>query len=134
MPRGRPKQAYGNRTDLNGKIPKDAPKGMPYGEKKESLDAQSAVPMGSPEMEVMPVSEAPMAAQPEPAPTPAKPISLMEPTQRPNEDILTGMTQSRSGNPDLEQLKSLQPIFEAEAMTDSAPQIFKDFVGWLRNQ
>ena len=52
MPRGRSKQAYGNRTDLNAKIPKAAPTGMPYGENKTLMDRQSAVAMGNPEMAI----------------------------------------------------------------------------------
>ena len=138
MPRGRSKQAYGNRTDLNGSIPKSAPTGMPYGENKKSMDAQSAVPMGTPEMATPPSTDtapqAPQEAMQPMAQTPVQAVPLTAPTQRPNEDVLTGLTQTRSGNPDLEKLKSFQSMFEAEAMADDAPQVFRDFVGWLRNQ
>lgn len=129
MPRGRSKQAYGNRTDLNGKIPKAAPTGMPYGENEKLMDSQSAVPMSNPEMatpESMPVPE---VTSPK-----VTPIPLTEPTQRPNEDILTGATTTRQSNQDIQTLKSLQPMFEAEAAQDDAPQIFREFVSWLRTQ
>lgn len=127
MPRGRSKQAYGNRTDLNGKIPKAAPTGMPYGENKKLMDAQAAVPMANPAM------PAPMET---PAPPEARvtPIPLTAPTERPNENILKGLSQSRSQNTDLQKLKSLQPIFEAEALADDAPEMFREFVNWLRVQ
>jgi hypothetical protein len=130
MPRGRSKQAYGNRTDLNGKIPKAAPTGMPYGENKKLMDAQSDVPMGSPEMAVA----APQETAQSPMQPPVTPIPLTAPTQRPNEDILTGMSQSRSQNTDLQKLKSLQPLFEAESLADDAPELFREFVSWLRLQ
>ena len=130
MPRGRSKQAYGNRTDLNGKIPKAAPTGMPYGENKKLMDAQAAVPMANPAM------PAPMETPAPSAPPEARvtPIPLTAPTERPNENILTGLSQSRSQNTDLQKLKSLQPIFEAEALADDAPEMFREFVNWLRVQ
>lgn len=131
MPRGRSKQAYGNRTDLNAKIPKAAPTGMPYGENKKLMDAQSAVPMANPEMAVVPPME---TAQAPAQPAPVSPIPLTAPTQRPNEDILSGLSQSRSQNTDMQKLKSLQPIFEAEALADDAPEMFREFVNWLRVQ
>jgi hypothetical protein len=105
---------------------------MPYGENQKLMDAQSAVPMGSPEMSVAPPAEA-MSAQ-APAQPQVTPIPLTAPTQRPNENILTGMSQSRSQNTDLQKLKSLQPLFEAEALADDAPEMFREFVGWLRLQ
>lgn len=131
MPRGRSKQAYGNRTDLNGKIPKAAPTGMPYGENQKLMDAQSAVPMGNPEMEttapMAPEASAPMAQK-------VTPVPLTAPTERPNENILTGATTTRQPDSDMQKLKSLQPLFEAEAATDDAPQVFREFVSWLKTQ
>jgi hypothetical protein len=128
MPRGRSKQAYGNRTDLNGKIPKAVFIGMPYGENKTLMDRQDAVSMGTPEMAVAPT---PVQESPSPKVTP---IPLTDPTQRPNEDILTGATTTRQPNQDIQTLKSLQPLFEAEAAQDDAPQVFREFVSWLRTQ
>jgi hypothetical protein len=133
MPRGRSKQAYGNRTDLNGKIPKAAPTGMPYGENKKLMDAQSAVPMGNPEMEKVAPQEQPPMAQ-APMEQRVTPIPLTAPTQRPNENILTGATTTRQPDSDMQKLKSLQPLFEAEAATDDAPQVFREFVSWLKTQ
>lgn len=133
MPRGRSKQAYGNRTDLNGKIPKAAPTGLPYGENKKLMDAQSAVPMANPAMEVTPPTTQVQAQAPA-QPSPVSPIPLTAPTQRPNENILSGLSQSRSQNTDMQKLKSLQPIFEAEALADDAPEMFREFVNWLRVQ
>jgi len=132
MPRGRSKQAYGNRTDLNGKIPKAAPTGMPYGENKKLMDAQSAVPMGTPEMETVPMDQAPEESVP--MAQKVTPVPLTAPTERPNENILTGATTTRQPDSDMQKLKALQPLFEAEAATDDAPQVFREFVSWLRTQ
>jgi hypothetical protein len=131
MPRGRSKQGYGNRTDLNAKIPKSAPTGMPYGENKKLMDSQSVVPMANPEMQTVPPKALeetiPMAQK-------VTPVPLTAPTQRPNENILTGATTTRQPDPDMQKLKSLQPIFEAEAASDDAPQVFREFVSWLKTQ
>jgi hypothetical protein len=125
MPRGRSKQAYGNRTDLNGKVPKAAPTGMPYGENKKLMDAQDAVPMASPEVPPpTSVSTAP----------PVKPVTLDQPTQRPDENIMTGLSTTKSQNPDIIALKSMQGLFEAEALRDDAPDTFREFTRWLRSQ
>lgn len=132
MPRGRSKQAYGNRTDLNGKIPKSAPTGMPYGENKKLMDAQSEVPMGNPEME----KTSPTTSVTESVPMTQKvtPVPLTAPTERPTENILTGATTTRQSDPDMQRLKALQPLFEAEAATDDAPRVFREFVSWLKTQ
>lgn len=127
MPRGR--KAYANRTDLNNpKVAVNAPTGMPYGENKALRDAQKAVPMGNPEMAQAPAST--------PTAAPVKPIPLTQFTDRPNENIMTGVTTpvQQPGNQDLQKLKSFQGIFEAEAQSDDAPQTFRDFVEWLRYQ
>lgn len=125
MPRGRSKQAYGNRTDLNGKVAMAAPTGMPYGENKKLMDAQAAVPVASPS--VPPPPSAPSAP-------PVKPVTLDQPTQRPNENILAGMSTTKSQNPDIIALKSMQGLFEAEALRDDAPDTFIQFTQWLRSQ
>jgi hypothetical protein len=107
---------------------------MPYGENKKLMDAQSAVPMGNPEMAVTPPTETTQELAQAPAQPAVTPIPLTAPTQRPNENILSGMSQTRSQNTDLQKLKSLQPIFEAEALADDAPETFREFVNWLRTQ
>lgn len=131
MPRGRSKQGYGNRTDLANKVGGE----MAYGEKAKLMAGQKDVPMANAETSVP--AAAPMAS-PEVAQSPVQPkvtpIPLTAPTQRPNENILAGMSQSRSQNTDLQKLKSLQPLFEAEALADDAPEMFREFVGWLRLQ
>lgn len=131
MPRGRSKtQAFAQRTDLQGKVPNQTPKGLAYGEAKASADAQRIVPVGNPAVPpAVPVEPAPAMRTPVPTPVP-----LSEATQRPNEDILTGMNTTRQANPDLAKLKSLQPIFEAEALSSDAPEIFREFTKWLRSQ
>jgi hypothetical protein len=128
MPRGRSKQGYGNRTDLANKVGGE----MAYGEKAKLMAGQKDVPMANAETsvpEAPPTMEAQAPAQPQ-----VTPIPLTAPTQRPNENILAGMSQSRSQNTDLQKLKSMQPLFEAEALADDAPEMFREFVGWLRLQ
>jgi hypothetical protein len=140
MPRGRSKQAYGNRTDLNGKIPKAAPTGMPYGENKKLMDAQSAVPMGTPEMAAPPETpmaapaEAPMATPMQQAPT--RVVSLSAPSEMPDEDISQGLLppQPNQVDPDISRLKNTYlPLFMEEAGKPNAPVMFRDFVKWLNN-
>lgn len=135
MPRGRSKQpkAYSNRTDLNGPVAAAAPKGMPYGESKKLMDAQKAVPVAAQDVPAPPES-APSAQPPMASMPPVKPIPLTAETQRPMEDVLTGMTESRSDNPDIQRMKALQPMFEAEALSPDAPETFRQFVTWLRSQ
>jgi hypothetical protein len=130
MPRGRSKQGYGNRTDLANKVGGE----MAYGEKAKLMAGQKDVPMANAATSVP--EAAPAQAMPAQAPMQPQvtPIPLTAPTQRPSEDILAGMSQSRSQNTDLQKLKSLQPLFEAEALADDAPEMFREFVSWLRVQ
>jgi hypothetical protein len=138
MPRGRSKQAYGNRTDLNGKIPKTAPTGMPYGENQKLMDAQSAVPMGTPEM-AAPVEapvEAPMkASMQQAAQSPSRVLPLSAPSEFPEEDISQGLLPPQQQlDPDISKLKNTYlPLFMEEAGKPNAPVMFRDFVKWLNN-
>ena len=140
MPRGRSKQAYGNRTDLNGKIPKAAPTGMPYGENKTLMDRQSAVQMGTPEMAApaAPTAEPTMvsAMNQQAAPTPAQIVPLSAPSEFPNEDISQGLLprSNQQVDPDITRLKETYlPLFMQEAGNPNAPVMFRDFVKWLNN-
>jgi hypothetical protein len=140
MPRGRSKQAYGNRTDLNGKIPKAAPTGMPYGENKKLMDAQSAVPMGTPEMaapaEPTMVSSMEQQAAPVETAPQARVVPLSAPSEFPEEDISQGLLPSANQqvDPDISRLKETYlPLFMQEAGNPNAPVMFRDFVKWLNN-
>jgi hypothetical protein len=129
MPRGRAKTGYANRTDLAAKVGGE----MTYGEKQKLMDGQKDVPMGSPAMAEAPPMEATPATPTTQAPS-VTAVPLTAPTQRPDENILTGVNQTRVQDPDLQKLKSLQPIFEAEALSDDAPEVFRQFVSWLRTK
>lgn len=140
MPRGRSKQAYGNRTDLNGKIPKSAPTGMPYGENKKLMDAQSAVPMGNPEMaapaEPTMVSSMDQQAAPQVATPQPRVVPLSAPSEFPDEDISQGLLPpaNQQVDPDITKLKDTYlPLFMQEAGNPNAPVMFRDFVKWLNN-
>ena len=115
MPRGRSKQpkAYSNRTDLQGKVAAAAPKGMPYGENKKLMDAQKDVPVATPDVPTPPADAGMPAPQ---MAAPVTPIGLDVPSQRPNESILTGLNTTRQSSSDIQALKALQPLFEAEAL------------------
>lgn len=130
MPRGRSK-AYANRTDLTGKVPVDAPTGMPYGENKKLRDRQRAVPVANPEVPKPQANAMPAI----PNPVPAQPVvPLSEPTQFPNEPITTGVKElSQNVDPDISKLKSYLPLFKQEAAAANTPAMFRDFVKWLDN-
>jgi len=133
MPRGRSKQAYGNRTDLNGAVPKAAPTGLPYGESKKLMDAQAAVPMASPEL-----PPAPPVTQEAQAPVaPLEPIgttSLGAPTEFPNESIGQGLLPQAQVDPDITRLKTTYlPLFIQEASNPNTPVMFREFVKWLND-
>lgn len=139
MPRGRSKQAYGNRTDLNGKIPKSAPTGMPYGENKKLMDAQSEVPMGNPEMAVVAPSDPNIELEQQIASAPApekRLLPLSASSEFPDEDISQGLLprQGKQIDPDITKLKNTYlPIFMQEAGNPNAPVMFRDFVKWLNS-
>ena len=139
MPRGRSKQGYGNRTDLNGKIPKSAPTGMPYGENKKLMDAQSAVPMANPEMAVAePMTNASLETgmAPPPPTEMVKAVPLSAESEFPDEDISQGLLppQQQQIDPDISRLKTTYlPLFVEEAGKPNAPVMFRDFVKWLNN-
>lgn len=136
MPRGRSQQpkAFANRTDLVGKVAAQAPTGMPYGEAKKMQDAQVAVPVSNPDV------PKPVAQPQSPAPSLAQisapqPKALTQPTDFPNEGILTGATsQIGSVDPDTTRLKSYLPLFKVESAKPGVPLMFKDFVKWLDQQ
>lgn len=123
MPRGRAKQgkAYPNRTDLSGPSKMDAPTGQAYGERAKQIEAQRAVPMGAPE-----VPQPQMA----PMPTAQSVTRLSEPTQRPQEPLMTSATQQ--ADPDVIVLRNeFLPLFRQQAQMPTAPDQFKAFVRWL---
>lgn len=90
---GTPGTAYGNRTDLN--MPASTVPNQEYGKATQQREAQSAVPMGS-----SPVSVAPPApAQRAPLPAPGT-LPHLEPTQRPNEPVTTGIAYGPGAGPE----------------------------------
>ena len=98
---------YSNRTDLQNpaqKIAKQAATGQAYGEAKQQMDAQNAVPMGA----------SPVASAPPPQvqrPTPGGLGDLTRPTERPG-DLMTPMYQNtpmmfNSSDPVMAELSTL---------------------------
>lgn len=125
MPRGRGKQgkAYSNRTDLNGPVKMDAPTGQAYGERKAQMDAQRAVPMGTPEVPLPDMTAAPSARTV---------TRLSEPTQRPQEPLMTAPADMQQVDPDVMVLRNeFLPLFRQQAQMPTAPDQFKAFVRWL---
>lgn len=78
--------AKGNRTDMNNpakKIAKSAAKGQTYGEAKQQMDAQAAVPMGqSPTSAPPPMQQGPM---------PGRMGAFARGTERPTEPLTAGV-------------------------------------------
>lgn len=99
MPGGRPRggsrsgkvgKAYPNRSDLNGgKMPITATKGGQYGSGEASMDAQRAVPMGTPE--VAPGGPPGQFTGPPPGmPAPGSMGDLFADSQDPSEHVMSG--------------------------------------------
>lgn len=132
MPRGRSK-AYANRTDLTGKVPVNAPTGMPYGENKKLRDAQKDIPVANPEMAAPPEVQAAPSMPQMPSQTAEPVVPLTEPTQFPDESITTGLPvmNQQQLDPDTTKLKSYLPLFKLEANKPDVPNTFKEFVKWL---
>jgi hypothetical protein len=96
MPRGRGRggsrngqvgKSYQNRKDLNGAIPKATATGQAYGAAKAQMDAQSAVPMGTPE-----VAPASFQGLPPEVPRPGAMGDLFADSTAPDEHVMNGAT------------------------------------------
>lgn len=105
MPGGRPRggrragkarTAYSNRSDLNGPKPISAVPNQPYGMAGQQLNAQRAVPMGTPSLpgaSATPGAPAPGGAAPEipqGMPRPGTITSLFADSTNPEEDVMSG--------------------------------------------
>lgn len=96
---GAPGQAYGNRTDLNNRMPVEVAQNQTYGKAAEQRAAQGAVPMGStpvaatPQAPQAPQSETIMGNMPQrQAPVVAPGTSpFLDATNRPSEPITAGL-------------------------------------------
>lgn len=107
----------GNRTDLNAHLPETTVPDQPYGEAAQQRLAQGAVPMAP--------TPAPGAVNPTPlAPLQAlsrnpgaKPGSLpwLEPTNRPNEPVTTGLPTGAGAGPEVlnQQVLPTHPVASA---------------------
>ena len=141
MPRGRSKQpkAYSNRTDLSGKVAASVGGEMPYGEKAKLMEGQKVVPVSAPNV--------PKPADNDPSVTmnnsvegavPSQSPSVIpfgEPTKFPNETIGGSVIGGIDApDQDLLKLKKYLPMFEAYANQQNSPQMFRQFVGWMREQ
>jgi len=141
MPRGRSKQpqAYANRTDLSGKVAKSVGGEMPYGEKVKLMEGQSAVPVSAqsvppaPETDpAMPMNNSVEGAVPTNTP---EVVPFGEPTQFPDQTLASGIAGGLdSPDPDMLKLKKYLPMFEAYSNMQDSPQMFRQFVGWMREQ
>lgn len=92
---GKPATAYKNRTDLNGgPSPVTTMKGQGYGVAGEQAAAQSAVPMGTPEI-AMPTAES-VAGAPRPGSMPG----LFDDSVNPGEDYMSGAAMGPGPGPE----------------------------------
>jgi len=141
MPRGRSKQpqAYANRTDLSGKVAAGVGGEMPYGEKAKLMEGQSAVPVSAqdvpkpPEQDpTIPMNNSVEGAVPTKAPSV---VQFGEPTQFPDQTLASGVAAGIDApDPDMLKLKEYLPMFEAYSNMPDSPQMFRQFVSWMREQ
>lgn len=82
---GKVGKAYGNRTDLNGPMPISAVPNQPYGAAGAQLDAQRAVPMGTPD-----VASAQFQGRPPETPPPGSMGDLFADSTNPGEHVMNG--------------------------------------------
>lgn len=99
---GRIGKNYTNRTDLNPAAPKALPPtavpGQQYGQAKAQLDAQKIAPMANAPLATPVV---PQIGQPQPSgPQPGSLGGLTDPTQRPNEHLMTGVAAGPGAGPE----------------------------------
>lgn len=88
---GKVGKAYGNRADLNGgKMPITAVKGGQYGSGQASIDAQRAVPMGTPPVAAGGGSAAAFTGPPPGMPAPGSLGGLFDDSQAPGEHVMNG--------------------------------------------
>jgi hypothetical protein len=133
MRQGQTGKAYSNRSDLNPAraMLNETPRGGQYGSRKASEDARKMVPMGTTPVPNIPAEAAPQPAMP-------RPVPLSEPTQFPNESIMTGADNPLMNSApnamaeDMQRLRSYLPIIEIAAQAQDSPQILRDFVTFLR--
>lgn len=85
-------KAYANRTDLTtpSQLPATAPTGQPYGAAGAQLSAQKTVPMANAPLSSAPQGQAPQSQ----GPLPGSMGSMFDPTQRPDEHLMTGVGQA----------------------------------------
>ena len=141
MPRGRSKQpqAYSNRTDLSGKVAKSVGGEMPYGEKAKLMEGQSAVPVSAQDVPkppstdpAMPMNNSVQGAVPTNAPSV---VPFGDPTQFPDQTLASGVARGIDApDEDMLKLKKYLPLFESYANMQNSPQMFRQFVGWMREQ
>lgn len=141
MPRGRSKQpkAYSNRTDLSGKVAAGVGGEMPYGEKAKLMEGQKSVPVAPQDVPpaqdidpAMPMNNSVEGAVPTKAPTV---VPFGEPTQFPDQTLASGIAGGiDAADPDLLKLKKYLPMFETYSNMQDSPQMFRQFVNWMREQ
>lgn len=88
--------AYKNRTDLNGPQPISAAPGQQYGARKAQMDAQRAVPVGTPE-----VAPPQFTGRPEGMPGAGSLGDLFADSTRPDEDVMNGARLGPGGGPEI---------------------------------
>lgn len=136
------------RTGKSGPIPMQAAPGGQYGSGKAQMDAQRAVPMGSPQIAAPPTSPGGGPAGPggppqsPPGPPPGSLPPLDAPTDRPGEPVTSGAPTgpgvgpppAPSGGPsqaDMRRIKGWLPTlrtFAAKADTSDAFRAFVDYI------
>jgi hypothetical protein len=118
---GKPGTKYTNRSDLQGaQLPVSAPTGLPYGDRAKLVQAQRAVPMGTPGSPP-PGAGTPPSQPPAAGPAPGS-LPFTGPTERPNEPVTAGLPIGPGAGPEsltMNQSNPQDPIFQAVAALDA---------------
>lgn len=96
------RKQYPNRSDL--RVPKDAPTGQPYGERKKQIDSQEKLPVAPPP-----------SLRPQLPPQGSPPVlsPFSRPTERPGEPLTAGLTGGAGPGPEA---LDIAPVSDPTAM------------------
>lgn len=131
---GRIGKNYTNRSDLNPAAPKALPPtavpNQQYGQAKAQLDAQKAAPMANGPLQTPIV---PQLGQPQ-GPQPGSLGGLTDPTQRPNEHLMTGVAAGPGAGPEaLTPTLPVTPQMTALGLLNSLGDNVSPFVAQIRD-
>lgn len=141
---GAPGARYNNRSDMQfgpRQLPATAAPGQTYGDAKQQLDAQRAVPMAT--GPALPTPSPAQSADPGGLTSPVQVTPLHAPTQNPDEHVLAGAPLGPGPGPealavntqpdeDLARLGTYLPVLELAASQPNSSAALRQFVRTIR--